>query len=84
MLGVVCPIALTINKVSAARLNAGETGKFYLEPGEAVLTVEKTDSCALPGEHGATLTVNLRKDDRKNFRIWRKPGQLIGIETSDM
>lgn len=68
--GSLCYLAFSIDKVLAARFEVGETARFFVEPGEHLLTVigDGKGMCGF-GDSGTTRESLLRANETKYFRL---------------
>ena len=69
-----CYLALYIDQVLAARLGTGETGQFFMEPGEHLLQGSQDPSgkgsCRISGtSYGSPRIVILHENEKKTFRL---------------
>ena len=74
LFGVACRYAVVINGFVAARLNSGETSRFYLMPGavrmKATPDPDAEGLCSIgQGEDRSELQVDLRADETRRFRL---------------
>ena len=69
-----CYLALYIDQVLAARLSTGETGQFFVEPGEHLLQGSQDPSgqgsCRISGSsYGSPRIMILQENEKKTFRL---------------
>lgn len=85
--GSACLLALSIDKVLAARLDTGETARFFVEPGERLLRISQDPGgkglCAIPVEFGATRETVVRANETKYFRMMLDQSGTFDIQRTD-
>jgi hypothetical protein len=74
LFGVACHYAVVIDGSLAARLNSGETARFYLVPGEVRMKAARDPDAEGPcsvgqGEDPSELVVELRANETRRFRL---------------
>lgn len=73
LLGSGCYYAVSINGTLAARLDVGETTRFFLEPGEILLRAGRDPQgkglCALGQDEWTQRETILRQNEIKSFRL---------------
>ena len=86
-LGGGCYYSLAINSILAARLDVGETARFYLEPGEILLRVGRDPQgkglCSVGQEHWTQRETILRSDEIKYFRLMLDANGAADIQRSE-
>jgi len=83
-----CYLALYINRVLSGRLDVGEFGKFYVEPGEILLRVggdpQGTGLCGLGTDDWTQRETFLKPGEMKSFRLSIDGGFELDIQRSDI
>ncbi len=82
-----CFVSLTIDGVLAARIDPGETAKFYLQPGEKLLTVGRdalgAPLCSLGKDNFANRETILKPGEEKSFRLMTNTDGQFDIQRAD-
>lgn len=87
LLGGGCFLAFNLDGIRAARFDPGETARFYVEPGEHLLSVrpdaDGSGLCAIPGIQNSARETTLRQNETKNFRIMMDINGTADIQRTD-